>query len=63
MIAKTLGQLAAVESAITVFACVALVLFVAVFVAMLLWTSRREGRELYGLMQNLPLEREGDVHE
>jgi cbb3-type cytochrome oxidase subunit 3 len=40
----------------TLLTCVGLLLFLGVFIGSLLWTFRKNGRDFYHFMENLPLE-------
>ncbi len=39
--------------------CLALLIFLVLFFAVLLWIRRREGKAFYSYMENLPLQEEG----
>lgn len=58
MISRTLAQIAAEQTLMPILACLGLLIFVAVFVTMLLWTSRSRSASLYSEMSLMPLERE-----
>ncbi len=58
MIAKTLSEIAAHQASILWMTCGGLLIFVAFFVGMLMWTSQRRNQQLYRSLSRMPLEDE-----
>lgn len=55
MISQTISRVAANQALIPLMTCIALVIFVVFFVAMLIWTSHRKSTGLYETMSQMPL--------
>lgn len=56
MMSKMVSQLALGETLAATATCIALVIFLSFFVCMILWTTRRDTRELYQSLGHMPLE-------
>lgn len=58
MISRTLAQIATHQTWIPWVTCMGLIIFLAFFVGMLVWTARKENQLLYQDMSRMPLEDE-----